>query len=500
MTAETAIGFAILLPLCGAIGILLTGSRPNLRESITIITSLLTFIVVATLLETVMDGARPALVILTVLPGVPLAFEVEPLGMLYALVASGLWIPTGLYAIGYCRAHHEENQTRFFACFALAIFAALGIAFSGNMFTLFLFYEILTFSTYPLVTHYGDGEARRAGRIYLGLLLGTSGAFLLFAIFWTWHLTGTLDFTPGGILTGRVDGTVAMVLLGLYAFGTGKAALMPFHSWLPAAMVAPTPVSALLHAVAIVKAGVFTILKVIVYIFGPSFLLDTGASEWLMYTAVVTLITSSLIALTKDNLKARLAYSTIGQLAYVVLGGALATTSGILGAGMHIAMHAMGKITLFFCAGAIFVAHHKKDISTMNGIGRAMPFTMTAFFLGSFCIIGLPPMGGLWSKWFLGLGAIEAGKEFFVPVLMFSSISSVAYLLPVVIRAFFFKPDPDEADHDHNHDVEKGFWANLQEAPVLCVAPLCLTAIGCIVLFFYASDVYNLLQAITVEE
>jgi len=500
MTAETAIGLAILLPLCGAIGILLTGSRPNLRESITIATSLLTFVVVATLVEAVMGGARPELVVMTVMPGVPMAFVVEPLGMLYALVASGLWIPTGLYAIGYCRAHHEQNQTRFFACFALAIFSALGIAFSGNMFTLFVFYEMLTFSTYPLVTHYGDGEARRAGRIYLGMLLGTSGAFMLFAILWTWHLTGTLDFTPGGILADRVDGTAAMVLLGLYAFGTGKAALMPFHSWLPAAMVAPTPVSALLHAVAIVKAGVFTILKVIVYIFGPSFLLDTGASEWLMYTAVVTLITSSLIALTKDNLKARLAYSTIGQLAYVVLGGALATTSGILGAGMHIAMHAMGKITLFFCAGAIFVAHHKKDISTMNGIGRAMPFTMTAFFLGSFCIIGLPPMGGLWSKWFLGLGAIEAGKEFFVAVLMFSSISSVAYLLPVVIRAFFFKPDPDEADHDHNHDVEKGFWANLQEAPVLCVAPLCLTAIGCIVLFFYASDVYNLLQAITVEE
>ena len=500
MTAETAIGLAILLPLCGAIGILLTGSWPNLRESITIATSLLTFVVVATLVEAVMEGARPALVILTVLPGVPLAFEVEPLGMLYALVAAGLWIPSGLYTIGYCRAHHEQNQTRFFACFALSIFAALGIAFSGNMFTLFLFYEVLTFSTYPLVTHYGDGEARRAGRIYLGLLLGTSGAFLLFAIFWTWHLTGTLDFTPGGILTGRVDGTVAMVLLGLYAFGTGKAALMPFHSWLPAAMVAPTPVSALLHAVAIVKAGVFTVLKVIIYIFGPSFLLDTGASEWLTYAAVVTLLTSSIIALTKDNLKARLAYSTISQLAYVVLGGALATTSGILGAGMHIAMHAMGKITLFFCAGAIFVAHHKKDISKMNGIGRAMPFTMTAFILGSFSIIGLPPMGGLWSKWFLGLGAIEAGKEFFVAVLMFSSISSVAYLLPVVVRAFFFKPDRNEADHDQNHDVVKGFWANLQEAPVLCVAPLCLTAIGCIVLFFYASDVYDLLKVITVEE
>ena len=490
------IGVAILLPLCGAFGILLTGAWPNTREAVTIVTSLLTFLVVAMLVSIVKEGTQPTLEVMTVLPGVPLAFAIEPLGMLYALVASGLWVPTGIYAIGYCRAHHEQHQTRFFICFALAIFSALGIAFSGNMFTLFLFYEVLTFSTYPLVTHYGDEKARRAGRIYLGILLGTSGAFMLFAILWTWHLTGTLDFMPGGILAGKVDGTPAMILLGLYAFGTGKAALMPFHSWLPVAMVAPTPVSALLHAVAIVKAGVFTVLKVIIYIFGISFLSDTGVSQWLMYVAGFTLLTSSIIALTKDNLKARLAYSTISQLSYVVLGGALATTSGILGGGMHIAMHAMGKITLFFCAGAIFVAHHKTDISTMNGIGRSMPFTMAAFFLGSLCIIGLPPMGGLWSKWFIGLGAIEADQEIFVALLMLSSLLSVGYLLPVVVRAFFFEPD---VGHTNQPEKGKGFWVNLHEAPLMCVGPLCMTALGCILLFFYASDVYELSFSITVE-
>jgi multicomponent Na+:H+ antiporter subunit D len=217
-----------------------------------------------------------------------------------------------------------------------------------------------------------------------------------------------------------------------------------------------------------------------------------------MYVAGFTLLTSSIIALTKDNLKARLAYSTISQLSYVVLGGALATTSGILGGGMHIAMHAMGKITLFFCAGAIFVAHHKTDISTMNGIGRSMPFTMAAFFLGSLCIIGLPPMGGLWSKWFIGLGAIEADQEIFVALLMLSSLLSVGYLLPVVVRAFFFEPDPD-VGHTNQPEKGKGFWVNLHEAPLMCVGPLCMTALGCILLFFYASDVYELLFSITVE-
>ena len=516
MSPSEAIGLAVALPLLGAIGIQLTGSKPNLRESVTIITSLLTFAVVLTLVDGVTSGKRPELELLQVLPGVVLAFQVEPLGMLYALVASGLWIPTGLYAIGYCRGHDEQNQTRFFTCFALAIFAALGIAFARNLFTLFFFYEVLTLSTYPLVTHYGNDEAKKAGRTYLGILLTTSVLFLLMAILWTWQLTGTLEFKLGGILAGKVEGPMVVVLLALYAFGTGKAALMPFHRWLPAAMVAPTPVSALLHAVAIVKAGVFTVLKVVVYVFGISFLEDTGASVWLMWAASFTLLCASIIALTKDNLKARLAYSTISQLAYIVLGGALATTAGVLGGGMHIAMHAMGKITLFFCAGAIFVASHKRNISDMDGIGRAMPFTMGAFFLGSMSIIGLPPMGGSWSKWYLALGAADGGNAIFIAVLMISSLLSIAYLMPVVGRAFLFPAKPSAHDHGHGHGHDdhgdghgheqpaavgllKKIFPEFHEAPILCVAPLCMTALGCIALFFFAEDLYNLLLPITLE-
>ncbi|MFP6639740.1 MAG: proton-conducting transporter membrane subunit [Myxococcota bacterium] len=487
-------------------GILLTGRWPNLREGVTVVASLMTFAVVTTLVGPVMEGERPGLFAFDVMPGVALAFEVEPLGMLYALVAAGLWIPTGLYCIGYCRGHGEENQTRFFACFALAIFAALGIAFARNLFTLFLFYEVLTLSTYPLVTHYGTQEARRAGRTYLGILLSTSVGFLLFAIVWTWQATGTLEFRPGGILAGRVDGPLVVWLLALYAFGAGKAALMPFHRWLPAAMVAPTPVSALLHAVAIVKAGVFTVLKIIIYIFGIDFLTETGASVWLMYVASFTLLAASIIALRKDNLKVRLAYSTISQLSYIVLGGALATTAGVLGGGLHIAMHAMGKITLFFCAGAILVASHKKNVSEMDGIGRAMPLTMAAFMLGSMSIIGLPPMGGTWSKWYLALGAAEGHEAIFVAVLMIGSLLSVAYLMPVVGRAFLFAPQPLEgasaaADTAASGQLsEQGsWWANVREAPLLCVAPLSATAIGCVVLFFYAPEIYDLLETMRLE-
>jgi multicomponent Na+:H+ antiporter subunit D len=414
--------------------------------------------------------------------------------MLFALVASGLWIVTTAYAIGYMRAHDEENQTRFYVCFAVAIAAAMGVALARNLLTLFLFYEALTLSTYPLVTHSstyplvthsGTNEARDAGRVYLGILLTTSVLFLLFAILWTYTLTGTLEFESGGILRGHADPAMVGVLLALFAFGTGKAALMPFHRWLPAAMVAPTPVSALLHAVAVVKAGVFSILKIVVYVFGIELLAETAMSEWLAYVASFTIIAASLVALTKDNLKARLAYSTVSQLSYIVLGAALATTAGVLGGGMHIAMHAVGKITLFFVAGAIMVTLHKTEISDMAGIGHQMPITMACFGIGAVSIIGLPPMGGSWSKWFLLLGTIDAEMLPLAAVLIVSSLLNIAYLMPVVARAFFV-PLPEAGAGAHG--------AGLQEAPLFCLVPICLTSLGCLALFFYADELYELLK------
>ena len=259
---------------------------------------------------------------------------------------------------------------------------------------------------------------------------------------------------------------------------------MPMHFWLPAAMVAPTPVSALLHAVAVVKAGVFTVLKVVIYVFGFDSLASSGANEWLIFVASATLIVASLIALSQDNLKALLAYSTISQLAYVVLGAALATSAGIIGSGFQIAMHAAAKITLFFCAGAIYTAHHLTEVKDMTGIGRKMPITLFAFLVASLSIIGLPPMGGTWSKWFLTMGALDADRMVAVGALMLSSLLSVAYLLPIVARGYFLPPPGAPAAGK----------VRIEEAPIACLIALCCTALLCIILFFQAGPIEMLLD------
>ena len=492
MNAETAILLSVMVPLIGAVLIAATGARPNLRETVTLVTAGTLFLLVASVFPTVSAGGRPGAVLVEMLPGLGIAFTAEPLGTMFAGVASFLWIVTSVYSIGYMRGHNEQNQTRFYACFAVALACTMGVAFAGNMLTLFIFYEGLTLSTYPLVAHSGTPEAVRAGRVYLGLLLGTSIAFQLFAILWTWIAAGTLDFTPGGILAGAVEGPAVGFLLFLYVFGIGKAALMPFHRWLPSAMVAPTPVSALLHAVAVVKAGVFTVLKVTVYVFGIEFLSDRGFNDWVAAVAAATILIASLVALRMDNLKLRLAYSTVSQLSYVVLGAMLANTCGVIGGAMHITMHAFGKITLFFCAGAIMVASHKTEVSQMRGIGRTMPVTTFAFLIGSLSLIGLPPFGGMWSKWYLTLGAASAEQLVFVAAFMISSLLNIAYLMPVAVRGFFLAPEAGGGPTGA-HAAADGA---IREAPVPCVAALSLTAAGCLVLFFNADRMYAFLLPI----
>ena len=501
MTTSLALGLAVLLPLGGAVLVALLDRWPNLREAASLTTAAGLFALVAgKILPEVMAGGRPRLELVEVLPGLRLALEAEPLGVLFALVASGLWFVTTLFAIGYLRGHHETHQTRFFICFALAISGALGVALAANVFTLFVFYEAITLSTYPLVTHHGTPEARKAGRTYLGILMGTSIAFLLLALVWTQQMAGTTEFRPGGVLAGKVEGFPLIALLALYAFGTGKAALMPFHRWLPAAMVAPTPVSALLHAVAVVKAGVFTVLKVVVYIFGLDLLSSTGASVWLAWVASITLLLAALQAIFQDHLKRRLAYSTISHLAYIVLGAALARQAAALGAGLHIAMHAFAKITLFFCAGAIYVVAHKTKVSELDGLGRKMPFTFVAFFLASASLIGLPPFGGSWSKFYLALGAAETGRYVFVAVFMVSSLLSIAYLMPIVWRAFYRPPAvaPEPPDDHHapatSPATSRGELENdLVKAPLL-VGPLVFTAVATCALFFGVEFLYQLLE------
>lgn len=484
MSASALLVAVVALPLAGALLVTACGERrPNLREAVTLVTASLVLLSVLRLLWTESEstaGLATPLVLAEPWPGLTVALAVEPLGLLFALIASSLWLVTSLYAIGYMRGHGESNQTRFYAFFAVAIAATMGIAFAANLFTLFLFYEILSIGTFPLVTHAGTLEARRAGRVYLGILLGTSIGFFLLALVWTWAIAGTLDFTAGGVLAGRASPFAASMLLVLFLFGVGKAGLMPFHRWLPAAMVAPTPVSALLHAVAVVKAGVFTVLKICVYIFGADFLSQVPAREALLYVAAATVLIASLVALRKDNLKARLAYSTVSQLSYIILGALLANSLGFIGGGMHILMHAFGKITLFFCAGAILVAAHKTEVSDMGGLGRAMPVTMGAFFIASLSIIGLPPGGGLWSKWLLALASVEAGEFVLLAVLLLSSLLNIAYLLPIPLRAFFGRAD--------------GEVTGVREAPGFCLAAIALTTAGCVALFIWPDAARHLLS------
>lgn len=494
---ENLIWIALALPLLGVGLVFLCGKFPNLRDAASLVIGLLTLLVVGRLASYVFAGMRPEWGLGELLPGFSLTFQVEPLGMLFALVAASLWILTTVYAIGYMRGHHEQHQTRFFACFAAAIFAALAAAFAANLFTLFVAYEVMTISTYPLVTHHGTAEARQGGRVYLGILLFTSIAFFMLAIAGTWFIAGTLDFRVGGILSeplaaGRTSNGQLTLLLALFAFGIGKAAVMPFHRWLPAAMVAPTPVSALLHAVAVVKVGVFSLLKVAVYIFGIDLLQTTGISIWLSYLAGASIVIASLVAITKDNLKARLAYSTISQLAYITLGAALATPNSILGGGMHIVMHAFGKITLFFAAGAIYVATNKKYVSELDGLGRAMPFTFGAFLLATISIIGLPPGGGAWSKWFLAVGAAETHQYWLIAALMISSLLNIFYLMPIPIRAFLPGRLPVKSANAGSPPEAQA----IKEAPWMCVVPLCITAVATVVLFIFADTIYQLLLPI----
>jgi multicomponent Na+:H+ antiporter subunit D len=440
------------------------------------------FAIVASMLPTVLAGGGFVLTLAEVVPGVPIQLRVDALGMFFALVASFLWIFTSVYSIGYMRALEEHDQTRYFASFAVAIAATIGVAFSANLLTLYLFYEVLSLSTYPLVTHEQNAEARASGRKYLTYILGTSIGLVLPAMLIVYQLTGTLDFTHGGILAGKASPATLSLLLLLFVLGFAKAGVMPFHGWLPAAMVAPTPVSAFLHGVAVVKVGVFSILRVVFDIFGPDLLRNLDLGVALTYFVSITILFASLVALTQDNLKRRLAYSTIGQLSYMILGAGMVSAAGMTGGVLHIAMHAFGKITLFFCAGAIYVASHKKYISEMDGLGRKMPITYAAFFLGALSIIGMPPLGGFLSKWNLLVGAVQSHQMVLVAVLLGSSLLNAAYFFPIVYRGFFAPAPAGEARE------------GIREAPLFCLLPLSVTALCSLLLFFYPTVFLQLVQ------
>jgi len=485
---EMALALMMLIPLAAAALIPIVGARiPNLREAVTFAAGGLLLINVAYLCGYVSQGGRPELLIGSFAGMFEIKFQLEPLGAVFAAIASSLWIVNSMFTLGYMRGNKEKNQTRFYTFVAIAIASAMGIAASANLITLFIFYEALTISTFPLVSHKGDAKARRGLTIYTLILMGTSLGLLLPAIIGTQVIAGSTDFVLGGVFGPDVSLLATSILLVLFAFGIGKAALMPVHPWLPNAMVAPTPVSALLHAVAVVKAGVFTMLKVVIYTFGTDLTMVTPSSTFLAYLAAFSIVAASVIALRQDNLKARLAYSTVSQLSYITLGAMLATSWGILGGGLQIVMHAWGKITLFMVAGAIYTIAHRTNVSQLDGLGRKLPWVFGAFLVASLSLIGIPPFGGSWAKFYLMWGTLDSGKAILMAALIISSLLNILYLMPIAIRGFMKPPADPAADDVIALEARKHRWV---------VIPPVLTAFGTLVLFFAAPWIIKFLEPI----
>jgi multicomponent Na+:H+ antiporter subunit D len=478
---------AILAPLLGAGLVMATGRRPNVREACSLLAAVVLFGLVASLVPAVLAGEKLRYTLFELLPGLSFSLRADALSMMFAVAASFLWILTVFYAAGYMRTLEEHAQTRFNTCFALALFGAIGCAFSDNLLTLYLFYEIVSITTYPLVAHHQDEEGYEGARKYLTYLTTTAKGLILPAMVLIYVLSGTLDFATNvhsGILPAGVHNGVITALYVCCILGFAKNGVMPLHHWLPGAMVAPTPVSALLHAVAVVKVGVFSTVRVMLHVFGVDLMDRLNLGLPTAYFVSITILGASIIALSKDNLKTRLAYSTVSQLSYIILGVALLTPTGIEGGLVHIANHAFSKITLFFCAGAIYVATHKKYISEMSGLGRSMPWTFGAFSIAALSMIGAPPVAGFITKLYLLIGALDAGAIGILVVLITSTLLNAAYFVPVIYQGFFGKPSAEDAHHHH------------KEAPLAMVIPLCLTAAISAVLGMYPDFFMQFAQAV----
>lgn len=478
---------AVLVPLLGAGLVMATGRRPNVREACSLLAALTLFGITLSLVPDVLAGKTLRFTLFELLPGLRFSLRADALSMLFALAASFLWILTVFYAAGYMRSLKEHAQTRFNTCFALAIFGAIGCAFSDNLLTLYLFYEIVSITTYPLVAHHQDAEGYEGARKYITYLTTTAKGLILPAMVLIYVLSGTLDFATNvhpGILPAGVHNGVVTALYVCCILGFAKNGIMPLHHWLPGAMVAPTPVSALLHAVAVVKVGVFSTVRVMLHVFGVDLMARLNLGLPTAYFVSITILGASIIALSKDNLKTRLAYSTVSQLSYIILGVALLTPTGIEGGLVHIANHAFSKITLFFCAGAIYVAAHKKNISDMKGLGRSMPWTFGAFALAALSMIGAPPVAGFVTKLYLLIGALDAGSIGILVVLVASTLLNAAYFVPVVYQGFFGRPSAEDAHHPAH------------EAPLAMVIPLCLTAALSVFLGIYPDFFLQFAQAV----
>lgn len=465
--------WAVILPILGAIAInRIPEEQVRVRNLTALATVTATFAVVLSMLPIIMGGALIELTLVRFVAGLDLFFRVDALGIIFGITSSFLWIFAIIYSTGYMS--RQAGQRRYFTFFVISMSATMGVAFSGNLFTMYIFFEYLTLCTYPLVIHSQSEEATRSGIKYIAYCFG-GGGLILFALVILQGLVQNVSFVPGGVL-GPTLGEPRFLLIVIFfmailGFGT-KGAIMPLHSWLPAAMVAPAPVSALLHAVAVVKSGIFGMTRVLYFIYGPDMLTQLNVMNYLALIVCFTIITASVLALRQNVLKMRLAYSTIGQLGYISLGALMLTPAGLLGGVIHIINHALLKIVLFFCAGTIIRVTGKTKIDEIYGIGRRMPITMIAFAVAGLGLIGVLPINGYISKYYLLTGALQADRIIFIVVLLTSAILNAMYYLPIVVNAFF---------REGEFDKPRGL-----EAPLTMLAPIVILAILCVGLGLFA--------------
>lgn len=460
----------VAIPLVAAAAAALLRDRPLIRDGSVLLAGAGQVVVLLVMIPALLDGDRATLTILPFLPDAPLALRSDPLGMLLLLTASLLWLLTSLYSIGYLQ-RSSAALTRFHVLTAITIFATAGVAFSANLITLYLFYETMTIATYPLVNFTGTKEAAAGGRRYLAYQLGTGIALFLPAVVLTYTQTGSFALTPGGVFGAEPTGWLPTLTYLLFLFGIAKAAIIPVHAWLPAAMVAPVPVSALLHSVAVVNVGVFTLFRVVLDVFGRDAMASLGLGRLTLIATSITILVASLVALRLGNLKEILAYSTIGQLSYMVLGMALLNEAGATGGALHLVGHSVSKITLFFAVGAIAVGTGATTANQLRGLGQRMPLLLGLFAIGAASIIGLPPTVGFVTKYFLVIGVAEARQWIVLAVLAASTLLAATYYLRLIRTSLSPLPHDPGGASDSITAPRSG-----RPVPSTMLAPLVATA------------------------
>ncbi|MDT8409926.1 MAG: proton-conducting transporter membrane subunit [Wenzhouxiangellaceae bacterium] len=427
----------VLISLLIGLLIFIAGEqRQLLRTILNLSAAVVKLVLIGIIAALVLSGREPEFR-MALLPGLDLVLRFDALSLLFSTLSAVLWLVTTVYAIAYLE--RSRHQARFFGFFSICVASTMGIASAGNLFTFFIFYELLTLSTWPLVVHSGSARAIAAGRSYLRYTLGGSTLFL-FGLVWLYGLTQDPAFVPGGqvshlVATHRLDLQIIFLLLML---GMGvKAALVPLHSWLPKAMVAPAPVSALLHAVAVVKAGVFGLVRLVLDIYGFETAAELGMTAVLAGLASLTIIYGSVLALRQQDLKKRLAFSTVSQVSYIALGVAIGGPAATIGGLVHLVHQGLMKVTLFFCAGIFDRAFGIRRIDQLDGIGRRAPWTAACFTVGALGMTGTPPIAGFVTKWYLGTGVVMAGQAWVLGVLVASTLLNAAYFLPIIRRIWF---------------------------------------------------------------